>query len=75
MAVSCVRDTKVVVRAVPPNSTWEPVTKLAPVTVSEKLPTGSTVGLTLWGTGIGFCTVTELLAERDFSAIRVAWTL
>ena len=74
MAVSCVRDTKVVARAVPPKSTWEPVTKLAPVTVREKLPTGSTVGVTLWGTGRGFCRLTELLAERDLSAKLVAWT-
>jgi hypothetical protein len=54
-----------VVKGVPPNTTLDPFTKPLPPTDIEKLPTGSKVGLTVWGTGIGTCTVTALEAERE----------
>jgi hypothetical protein len=75
VAVSWLGETKVVVRGVPPNNTLEPFTKFMPPKVSEKLPTGSKVGLTLWGTGIGFCRFTEVLAERVLSAALTAPTV
>jgi hypothetical protein len=75
VAVSWVRETKVVVSGVPPNITVEPATKFEPPTVSEKLPTGSSVGLTVWATGIGFSRVTGVVAERVLSAALAASTV
>ena len=75
VAVSWLGDTKVVAKAVPPNITVDPLTKFAPLTVSEKFPTGRRVGLTDCGAGIGFSRFTGLVAESLLSATLVALTV
>jgi len=69
-----VRETTVVASAAPPKITVAPGAKFVPPTVTVKLPTGSKVGLTFWGTGTGFWRVTGLLAERVLSATLTACT-
>src|SRR5436305_14561765 len=74
VSVRCVALTNLVVKAAPPHIPCAPLTKLDPPTVTEKLPTGRNAGLTFWGTGIGFCRLTELLPKTVLSAVLVAVT-
>jgi hypothetical protein len=54
-----------VVNACPPNITSAPSTNLVPVTVIEKLPTGTAVGETAVPVGAGFSSVMLLLPESE----------
>ena len=68
VAVSCVAETYFVVSAAPPNRTSEPLTKLEPLMVRENAPTVKEDGETLPSAGVGFHSVTSLLAVADASA-------
>ena len=54
-----------VLNAWPPNMTFAPSTNLVPVTVVEKLPTGTAVGGTAVAVGTGFSSVMLRLPESD----------
>lgn len=67
-AVSCVDETYFVERAAPANRTCEPLTKLEPLMVSENPPTVKEEGETLPSVGVGFQSVTLLVAVAFASA-------
>src|ERR1700722_5979857 len=60
--VSFVEETKVVVRAEPPNNICAPLTNFDPFTVRVYAPAVNVVGLTLEIAGVGFHRVTMLFA-------------
>ena len=69
VAVSCPAETNLVVTAVPPNSTCAPGTKLLPLIVSVYAPAAKLGGLTLLIAGVGFHSVTLLVAfTAEFAA-------
>ena len=61
--------------ALPPKLTCAPDTKLLPVIVSEYAPAVKLAGLTLLIAGVGFHSVTSLVALAEESAAAVAVTL
>jgi hypothetical protein len=75
VAVSDVDETKVVVSGEPPSHTCAPLTKLPPLTVMLKLPLGTDAGATLFTTGTGFSSVTEVLPEAPELAALTALTV
>jgi hypothetical protein len=75
VAVSCVPETKLVVRAAPFSSTTAPETKLLPVTVSVKLPTLVAAGEIPANVGVAFHNVTVLEPDLLVSAALVAVTV
>jgi hypothetical protein len=75
VAVNCVPDTKLVVSAVPPKETVAPLTKSLPVIINVNVPTltcGGDIPVTI---GIGFSSVTALLAASDNFALCAAVTV
>jgi hypothetical protein len=72
VAVSCVADTNFVVSDWLPNITFAPLTNFVPVTVIEKLPTGTAAGETAVTVGTGFSSVMLLLPESEGSDEEVA---
>jgi hypothetical protein len=72
VAVSCVEEMKVVFKVAAPRSTCDPLTKLLPVAVTVKFPTLTDGGLRPVNTGIGFSTVTALVAKALESATLLA---
>src|SRR5271156_2684591 len=75
LAASCVDDTNVVARAVPPKFTTAPLTKFVPITSNVNAPRVSAGGVTETMVGTGFCNVTAAVPELVLSAILVAVTL
>lgn len=65
VALSCVEEVRVVVRAVVPNKTTAFVAKCAPLTVSVKAPTGNCVGESEEICGTGLSRVTAPLVLID----------
>jgi hypothetical protein len=72
LAVNCAEETKVVVKAVPANRTFAPLTNALPFTVIVKDPLGKEAGLTLVSTGVGFHSVTALFPMALESAALTA---
>jgi hypothetical protein len=63
VAVSCVEETKVVLKGVPAKFTWAPVTKFPPSTVRVKEPTTIVLGEIEMTNGVGLFTVKFTEAE------------
>ena len=72
VAVSCVAETKVVLRAIAPRNTCDPVRKFVPVIVCENLPMPMLAGLAPTSVGVGFISVTALEALAEVAAALVA---
>ena len=75
VAVSCVEETTVVVRAVLPRKAMAPAAKCRPVNDRVNGPTGMTRGDTLLSCGIGLFNVTALLPVFEVSTVSVALTV
>lgn len=75
VAVSWLAETNLVVTAPPPKIACAPETKLLPVIVSEYAPAVKLAGLTLLMAGVGFHSVTSLVALTEESAAAVALML
>jgi hypothetical protein len=72
VTVSFVAELKVVLSAVPPNSTCAPVTNPLPLTVKVNAPIANVWGLTLLITGLGFQSVRSLISAALESAALTA---
>jgi hypothetical protein len=70
-----VLDTKLVVSAVPPKETIAPFTNSLPLIVNVKFPTFTCGGEIPVTTGMGFSSVTALLAVSDGFAVSAAVTV
>jgi hypothetical protein len=75
VAVNCVDEFTVVESALPFSKTLAPPTNLLPVTVSVKFPVFVAAGLIPVIVGVGFISVTPLVALADVSTALVAFTL
>jgi hypothetical protein len=75
VAVSDVDETKVVVNGELASHTCAPLTKFPPLTVMLKLPLGTDAGATLFTTGTGFSSVTEVVPEAPELAALTALTV
>src|ERR1700676_3130729 len=73
VAVNCVDERNIVISGEPANSTCAPGTKLAPLIVRAKAPTAVVCGARLPRAGIGFSSVTVMLAETFESAALTAF--
>src|SRR5579863_1940934 len=72
VAVSCVEEMNVVLRGAPASRTCEPLRKLVPVTVRERVPVLTDVGLMEESVGIGLSNVTVVEPAAEESAELVA---
>jgi hypothetical protein len=72
LAVNCVLETNVVASVVPPNETVAPLTNALPVIVNVNVPTFTCGGDIPVTTGMGFSSVTALLAFSDGFAVSAA---
>jgi hypothetical protein len=75
VAVSLVKETNVVVRAVPPNTTCEPATNPLPFNVKVNAPGGIVDGFAEASVGYGFTRVTVALADAAGIAVVVTVTM
>jgi len=74
-AVNCVDEFTVVARPLPFSRTFAPLTKFVPITTNVKAPVFAAAGLMPVIVGVGFISVTALLALFVVSAALVAVTV
>ena len=72
VAVTCVEEFSVVVRAVVPRYTFAPGAKCLPVSVRENAPTGMETGNTAFSNGVGLPSVAPVFPDLVLSAVSTA---